>query len=539
MAEKTENFDKTITDIFNKDDIDVPISIFKVPNSITSSKPEAYAPQLVGLGPVHHLRHELQNMQMYKVVEAKRIHKGFQSLDFEKLVEFLKQIAVPSVRASYNIYLDMEDEVLACVMAVDGLFLFGLLCCCGINMEALANSSSLCHLVNFVGRILAQETAIQEAMMLENQIPIFVLKVILIAECSQVSHRNEIVSNLFPKILFGFCEFFSPFKIVENYPLYKAIKRAHLLDLLYHLVTLKHSSEWNSKEEEEELRSIEELYKKVRSEILVPVIFPMCMKTAVISDQIVDLVKEIAPPELQKPIELVQGLLELPWSDLMSSIPLAAKEEVPAKEISFPRASELNKSGVKFFVADHITTIRFDPNTVSFHLPFTRLNVNFEVVLRNLGAYEAMVKSEKEPLILNGFVELMNGLIKSADDVMVLKDQGIISKPESINDEKVAKIFSEMNKLIELTNTPDLDMAIEGVTNYYNSLWKVSACKFMNKWRRTVRKWCKVFAVLLILLLMNIQTFCSVFECPRFSFKINYTSEAQQGLRLPSFRSYM
>lgn len=91
-----------------------------------------------------------------------------------------------------------------------------------------------------------------------------------------------------------------------------------------------------------------------------------------------------------------------------------------------------------------------------------------------------MIKSEKEPLILNRYVDLMNGLIDIADDVKVLKGQGIISKPESISDEQVAKIFREMKKSVEMTNTPDFDMAIEGVRNYYNGLWKVSVFKFMD-----------------------------------------------------------
>ncbi|GMN72618.1 hypothetical protein TIFTF001_052041 [Ficus carica] len=79
-------------------------------------------------------------MQMYKLVEAKRIHKGFQrSHEFEKAIEFLKKTASLTVRSSYNIYLDMEDDVLACIMAVDGLFLYDLLCCYGINKEVLAN----------------------------------------------------------------------------------------------------------------------------------------------------------------------------------------------------------------------------------------------------------------------------------------------------------------------------------------------------------------------------------------------------------------
>nr|GMN30455.1 hypothetical protein TIFTF001_048016 [Ficus carica] len=49
-------------------------------------------------------------MQMYKLVEAKRIHKGFQRShefehEFEKVIEFLKKTASLTVRASYNIYL--------------------------------------------------------------------------------------------------------------------------------------------------------------------------------------------------------------------------------------------------------------------------------------------------------------------------------------------------------------------------------------------------------------------------------------------------
>lgn len=145
--------------------------------------------------------------------------------------------------------------------------------------------------------------------------------------------------------------------------------------------------------------------------------FPMHLNSAGIGDRMIDLVKELAPPELQNPIELVQGLLELPWSGLRSgTYSAAAEEEDPPKERLFPRASELNKAGVKFSVADHIIAIRFDPNTVTFYLPFIRLNNSSKVIIRNLVAYEIMIKSEKEPSILNRYVDLMNGLIETADD---------------------------------------------------------------------------------------------------------------------------
>lgn len=292
-------------------------------------------------------------MQMYKVMEAIRIHHGFPSgLEFDKVIEVLKEIAVPSVRSSYNVFLDMEDDVLACVVAVDGLFLLNLLCSYGNNKEVLASSSSLRHLVKISQRRLAQETTIQVAMMLQNQIPIFVLKFILFIECwkEEYSDQREIVSDLLPRILLGFCEFVSPLKTVENYPLYRIIKHSHLLDLLYHLVTLKQSREWNPREEEKEESSLKALSHKVRLKIAHLLVSDSKVRFQPIDSRIIEAAKKLAPAHLKKPIDLVQGLLGLPFSQTKSSIYSALKEQVPEKEAFIPRASELHKAGVKLML---------------------------------------------------------------------------------------------------------------------------------------------------------------------------------------------
>ncbi|EXC29940.1 hypothetical protein L484_015133 [Morus notabilis] len=480
-------------------------------------------------------------MQMYKVVEARKIHNGFKSgLEFSEVAEFLKQIASPSVRASYNIYLEMDDDVLASVMAVDGLFLFNLLCCYGISKETLANSSSLSPLVYSAGKRLAQEKIIQEAMMLENQIPIFVMKVILITECWNLEQQTiEIVGVLFPRILLDFCEFVSPLKTVKNYPLYKVLKHAHLLDLLYHLAILKQSPKPNPEEEEKESSSLQELRQKVSSEIRHLKARDVTKSLEAVVRRAIEIGKTLAPPGFQKPIELVQGLLELPLSQTNLDISSALKEE-PPKEIFIPRASEIDKAGVKFDVVDHITDINFDRNTLSFYLPVIRINANFEVVIRNLVVYEAMIKHETEPPILNWYVELMNGLIQTAEDVAVLRKK-IIAKSELTDDEQVAKIFSGMNKSVELTNIPqNLNDAVRSVKEYYNNLCWVSTSEFMNKSWRTTKKWFLVLAPLLALFLLAVQSFCSVYGCRRSSFKDSHTSHAQQvGSPLPSLRSHL
>ena len=59
-----ENYDDDQGDNF--------VSIFNVPKTLMSTKPEAYTPQVVALGPYHRRRLELFEMERYKLTSAKR-----------------------------------------------------------------------------------------------------------------------------------------------------------------------------------------------------------------------------------------------------------------------------------------------------------------------------------------------------------------------------------------------------------------------------------------------------------------------------------
>ncbi|PON55185.1 hypothetical protein TorRG33x02_300080 [Trema orientale] len=323
--EATTSFVKNIYTIFKKDEnMDVPICIFKVPNSLASSKPEAYVPQLLGLGPYHHLRPELQQMQTYKLSEVKRICKAFENNKFELLVLVLREIVGPSARACYDMYLDMDDEVLACILAIDGLFLFELLCCYGISKDALGHLDLL-HLVNSAGRRLARDTTLRDVMMVENQVPILVLKVILITLEMFASQEEKmepielIVSDPFPRMLLGFCNALSPLKVLIDYPQYKVLKHAHLLDLMYHLIILNDSPARNPDEELEEARFIEEITEKVKNEISkvkrTSKLKSKCShQNSLMQTKMFEETLDLLPEELKKPIKFLQGLRGLPWS---------------------------------------------------------------------------------------------------------------------------------------------------------------------------------------------------------------------------------
>ncbi|XP_062085202.1 putative UPF0481 protein At3g02645 [Humulus lupulus] len=525
MATKSKYFVDTISVIFNKDDLDIPVSIFKVPTSLTRLNPEAYVPKLVGLGAIHHLRPEHGQMQMSKAMKAKRIHQKFQDLDFHKLIELLQEMVVPSVRASYNMYLEIADDALACIMAIDGLFLFDLLCCYGIKKEDYLYSRFLSHVMDYSGRRLAKDRTLREVMMLENQIPFSVLRTILFIESS----KFEMVSEVLPKVLVGFCQYVSPFDIVADYPSYKTLNHAHLLDLLYHLIMLNASPGNNLREEKKELQSLIELFEKV-NKIQVP-------KTDIsISTEEENKNKTLWAMPGESACELLMpSVSSIAISSKLSEQSFNMLQNLKTKP-SFQEPRSYIKPGVKFVPA-HIKSIKFDSKSISFHLPSIKLSGNSEVIIKNLVAYEALRYYETEPLVLTKYVEIMSHLIRTYEDVKVLKDNGIIEMDQSISEKQVAKVLSGMTKSIQSTNTESINKDIEGVKSYYNGLWKVSARRFIKKGRWIAGQWCKILAVVLLLLLAGFQAFCSVYECSRLSFDSSYSQLSQQGLGVVSMRS--
>lgn len=490
--EQYKQFVVNISDAFSSNDTDVPICVFKVPNSLTASNPEAYVPQIVGLGMIHHSRPQTEAMQMYKYKVAKNIHRGFGRIDFQELTDGLVKL-VPYVRACHQMYLTDVEIGIAFVMAIDGLFLFKLLCCYGIAKPALTSSNILRSLVDPADTILHQDGILRDTMMLENQIPILVLKNILLVECSE----PRVVKECLPQLLLGFCKALSPLKVVEKYPNSAALKRAHLLDLLYQLIMLKEPPEEEPEPEEQ----------------------PKMGRQKRMVDQALGALLGLAiPQQIRKPIELLKGLLELPWSNLD---PSGITNIAPVVEESLvPTASNLCGVGVKFCTADHISAVGFDRATTSLKLPVIKLSVNSEVVLRNLVAFEVMSKSESEPLVFTRYVELMNGIVKSADDVAVLKNHGILESV-SVEDVEVAKMFSGSSKPVRSANAADLDKVIKDVNNYYNGLRRVKAYKFVKKCGLTLWHVRTLLAAILLLSLLALQTFCTVYGCPRIFHKRN------------------
>ncbi|KAK6263735.1 hypothetical protein SCA6_019169 [Theobroma cacao] len=465
-------------------DIEVPVCIFNVPKTLMSSNPESYIPQLVALGPYHYWRPELYEMERYKLAAAKRTQKQLQSPNFHTLVDQLAKHE-PRIRACYHSYLDFNGETLAWMMAIDASFLLEFLQIYALKEGKTLSrvSSRMSHLVDYTGRKSAHNAILRDIVMLENQIPLFILRKVLEVQYSSMETADDMLLSM----LRGLCQELSPFKMMENMPKIDISRCAHVLDFLYDMIVPKVDEPSVTNEAEDQKEAPEDKQSDIDSTD------PSYLKQLL--SEVWNLLSKIkrGPLRLIKAVLLsrpVRVILKLPWK-ILSNLPGFSilkqpieyllfsqdKEEEKSEtssglnkpplveEIAIPSVADLSKSGVRFSPTNgSISNISFDVKTVTLYLPTISLDINTEVVLRNLVAYEA--SNASGPLIFTRYTELMNGIIDTEEDVKLLRESGVVLNHLK-SDEEAADLWNGMSKSIRLTKVPFLDKAIEDVNRNF------------------------------------------------------------------------
>lgn len=527
-----------------EEDTEIPVSIFSVPKNLLASDPDSYIPQQVALGPYHHWRPELYDMERYKLAAAKRTQKQLQTITFHHLVDQLVKLE-SRIRACYHKFLDFNGETMAWMMAVDASFLLEFLQIYAIMEGKVLTrvSSRMSHLVDIAGRKSAHNAILRDMVMLENQIPLFLLRKMLEFQFSSL----EIADEMLLSMLRGLCKEISPFKMVEEFPNVQVSEGTHLLDFLYCVIVPK------SEEKSEEISEMNEVDEQIEgAENKERSFVAESSNVEKFLDEVWKLlsklnrgpVRTIKRLLLSRPVKVV---LKLPWT-IISSLPgfkllkqpveyfffSEEKEEIKpgnensgdnliskpplVEEITIPSVTELSKAGVRFLPTNgSILTVSFDVTTATMCLPTVSLDVNTEVILRNLVAYEACNASG--PLVFTRYTELMNGIIDTEEDAKLLREQGIILNRLK-SDEEVANLWNGMSKSVRLTKVPFLDKVIEDVNRYYNGRWKIKIVKYIKLYVFGSWKFLTLLAAVMLLFLMTLQAFCSVYSCTRI-FRIN------------------
>ncbi|OMP01478.1 hypothetical protein COLO4_11835 [Corchorus olitorius] len=523
-----------------EEDTEIPVSIFNVPKILLSCDPDSYTPQLVAIGPYHYWRPELNEMERYKIAAAKRAQKNLlNNLQLCDVVEQLVKID-PKIRACYHKLLEFSHETLAWMMAIDASFLLEFLQIYAIKEGKLVTrvSSRMSHLADYAGRKSNRNAILRDMMMLENQIPLFVLRKMLEVQSSCLEQADDLLLSM----LTGLCKDVSPFKMMSELPKVHVSETSHLLDCLYDMIVpckiqLRIASEISQfddnqneciKDEDEGISEAGEdpgYVKKLLGEI-----WSLLTK---LNGGPIRMVKKLL---LSKPIKL---MFQLPWT-ILSKFPGLSLLKQPmeqffnkedkeddkpdgnnqgsnvdkpplVEEITIPSVSELLNSGVRFLPTEgNLLTITFDVKTVTFYLPTVTLDVNTEIILRNLVAYEA--SNATGPLVLTRYTELMNGIIDNEEDVKLLRERGIILNRLK-SDKEAATLWNGMSKSIRLTKVPFLDKAIEEVNKYHNGRWNIKAKRMMKAYVFGSWQVLTLLAAIVLLLLMGLQTFCSAYTC--------------------------
>ncbi|CAL5191270.1 unnamed protein product [Lathyrus oleraceus] len=523
------SLDKELDD----DDDGFIVSIFNVPKPLMASDPYSYIPQQVAIGPYHFWSQELYEMERYKIASTKRFQNQLQSLKLEHIVDQLIRLE-HKIRACYHKCLNFNVETLVWMMVVDASFLLEFLQVYTIEDESmiLSVSSRMSHLIDYGGRKLGHNVILKDIVMLENQIPLFILRKMLEFKFASLELGDDTLFCMF----IGLYKEISPFKLVErDYQNIVISERAHLLDFLYNMIVPKLNEESEIIVELENQHDNNEQNEKLFVNYAKKLVCEVWRVLLKLTTTLISFFKKL------KQCRAMKAITWLPWT-VISNLPvvgiikqpveyfLFSKENEATKEgnenlsseditnksllineIAIPSVTELSKSGVSFVATKgDISTILFDVKSTTLYLPTISVDINTEVFMRNLVAYEASTTSG--PLVFARYTELMNGIIDTEEDARILREKGIILNHLK-SDQEVANLWNGMSKSIKLTRVPFLDKVIEDVNQHYNSNVSIKVWKFMKVYVFASWQFLTFLAVIFLLCLMSLQVFCSFYRC--------------------------
>ncbi|KAF5758117.1 hypothetical protein HanXRQr2_Chr16g0725641 [Helianthus annuus] len=521
----------------------IPVCIFTVPKVLLDTNPNCYIPQQVALGPYHHWRPEVYDMQRFKLAAARRTQK-YMNVSFERIVEIMKKHDEVRIRACYHKFLDMSGDALVWMMAVDMAFLLEFLLVYSMKQEGRSLTrvaSEMSHLVDAAGKKLSHVAILRDLVMVENQIPLFLIKTMM--EHQHRETHNKSPGEKLMSMLMGLYHELSPFHEQELANVH-IDDCDHILDFLYHMtvpnnkelhtydaIEIEYDHDQSITEEAHDGDQEDSFAKHTDLQRFMNFIWNIHSKSKA---GMVRIFKKII---FGRPVALVT---KFPWK-IISSLPILKNMKEPIEqmlehfrgeegeekpkdesgepksprmeEITIPSVTEMAEAGFLFSpVNGGISDISFDVKTCTLYLPVVELDVNTEVYLRNLVAYEACVAAG--PLVMARYTELMNGIIDTEEDAKYLRERGIVVNHLK-SDKEVADLWNGMSKSVKLTKVVKMDKVVADVNKMYGQTWRVKSAKYLKKYVFASWKILTLLAALFMLFLTTVQAFCSVYSCAR------------------------
>ncbi|XP_042499926.1 UPF0481 protein At3g47200-like [Macadamia integrifolia] len=444
-------------------------TIYRVPKTLFQEKSEAYVPHRVSIGPIYHGWQHLQPMEAHKMQYLEKFLNR-KSGAATNLCDYIKAVRELEGRA-YQCYPDLKIDrnSFVTMMVVDGCFILELLL---QQMEDRQTLSEQKWSVVFL----------QDLIMLENQLPIFVLEALY-----KVFINGDDVDDDNTWTLYGLmCNYFVP----------------ELLIILGKEDKINCTSRDIQKLEPPEAvaEKPKNLLDFVRQFLIQPLpIFCIQQPPPPADDQkcFSDLV-----PAACAHVRLC-GLC------LGSQDPIDEEDYpllIPDKKIEHIRcATELEKAGVNFEKTKlrSLRDIKFKNGVLT--IPCITIHYGTDVILRNLIAYEQYIE---EFSYITEYVAFMDGLIDSPQDVELLQKNGIIVTLFG-DPSDVARLFNNLLKDVTVPFYFTVNVRHK-VKEYYNMRchkWKASLMRnyFNSPW-----SFISVVAAIILIAFTIIQTIYAV-----------------------------
>ncbi|XP_019183317.1 PREDICTED: putative UPF0481 protein At3g02645 [Ipomoea nil] len=398
----------------------------------------------------------------------------------------------PMIRACYSRFMDLQEGTLAWIIAIDSLFLIHVL------------SSYDPRNDNILTR---------DIILLENQIPVVLLKEIL--KLVELSSPFDEVSLM----LLRFCEAHSPLKISMESRNFNDSGRQplHLLDLMYHLIVKDQGPASSCDVIEVPIQEISFLQNsRVETKLIVAQEQDgQDQNTFQKFEEIINGLESMGLKNTRHIITPVKAVSNvIPWTTISGLFRTATKiDGNDEDEITIPSVASLWRYACircSPVLQGGICSIKFDQHEATLYLPVITLNSCSEVILRNLVAYEAsMLKSTLE---FARYVNLMNGIVDTAEDVRILRQNGVIKG--TLSDQETADLFNGMKRFFtKLDKMSNIEVAIKTTNEFYDMRMIV---RVYRKMKRNAHIPWKVFAVLSFILtlgLLAFETLCGSYRC--------------------------
>ncbi|KAH9307428.1 hypothetical protein KI387_035339 [Taxus chinensis] len=189
------------------------VSIFRVPNFLKQSKQlrggeAAYVPQIISLGPYHHTNPPLPPMDNHKGRALRRVMTRFNinlsndpnNTDFSSRAKDEILLVEDKIRNTYEEKIDCDGESLALMLSLDGCFILEILRTLGGEKFPVADASSFYEPLFERNRIdYTGFDILNDILMLENQVPLIVLRKILELELNSADNVEKKLFNVLVK----------------------------------------------------------------------------------------------------------------------------------------------------------------------------------------------------------------------------------------------------------------------------------------------------------------------------------------------------